>query len=421
MDILTRCLTLAFEPPSWVQPFVDLSWPPTPSAPLAPLSTPSSLFPVRTKKESPKTTSKPKPVLPEDSNSPLIDLLSEEPPPYPVSTRSPQEAEARSSALPEAEPQSEAASSPIAGRLCHKRETVPDSTSQAFPLRQGTGGQTQYWPFSAADIYNWKQHNPPFSKDPVALTELIESVLLTHQPTWDDCQQLLQALLTSEEKQRVFLEARKHVLGDDGRPTQLPDALDDAFPLTRPNWDFNTVDGRGHLHLYRQLLLAGLRGAARRPTNLAQVKQVLQGADETPSAFLERLKEAYRMYTPYDPDDPGQMTSVSMSFIWQAAPDIRAKLQRLENLQGYTLQDLLKEAERIFNKRETQEEKEERLRREKEEREKKKSKELNRILAAVVQSQGRKGDRKGNRKGAEAGQGSVRLLQGERTLGPRLP
>lgn len=100
------------------------------------------------------------------------------------------------------------------------------------------------------------------------------------------------------------------------------------------------------------MLLAGLRGAIRRPTNLAQVKQVLQEAGETPSAFLERLKEAYRMYTPYDPDDPGQMTSVSMSFIWQAAPDIRTKLQRLENLQGYTLQDLLKEAKRIFNKRE---------------------------------------------------------------------
>ena len=62
------------------------------------------------------------------------------------------------------------------------------------------------------------------TKDPVALTDLIESVLLTHQPTWDDCQQLLQALLTSEKKkQRVFLEARKHVLGDDGRPTQLPE------------------------------------------------------------------------------------------------------------------------------------------------------------------------------------------------------
>lgn len=62
------------------------------------------------------------------------------------------------------------------------------------------------------------------------------------------------------------------------------------------------------------------------------------------------------MYTPYDPDDLGQMMSVSTSFIWQAAPDIRTKLQRLENLQGYTLQDLLKEAEKIFNKREIKKE-----------------------------------------------------------------
>ncbi|MDW1887488.1 hypothetical protein, partial [Vibrio sp. Vb2131] len=167
---------------------------------------------------------------------------------------------------------------------------MPDSTSQAFPLRQGTGGQTQYWPFSAADIYNWKQHNPSFSKDPVALTDLIESVLLPTALTGP----LNLKKKKKTKKQRVFLEARKHVLGDDGRPTQLPEEIDAAFPLKRPNWDFNTAEGKGHLRLYRQLLLAGLRGAIRRPTNLAQVKQVLQEAGETPSAFLERLKEAYR-------------------------------------------------------------------------------------------------------------------------------
>nr|WP_302850386.1 hypothetical protein [Pseudomonas aromaticivorans] len=104
------------------------------------------------------------------------------------------------------------------------------------------------------------------------------------------------------------------------------------------------------------------------------------------------------MYTPYDPEDPGQATSVSMSFIWQSAPDIRNKLQRLENLQGYTLQDLLKEAERIFNKRETQTEREERWRKETKEREerlrheaeekevardRKQNKEMSRLLATV--------------------------------------
>lgn len=65
------------------------------------------------------------------------------------------------------------------------------------------------------------------------LTSLIESILVTHQPTWDDCQQLLQALLTTEEKQRVLLEARKNVLGDNGRPTQLQNEIDAAFPLER--------------------------------------------------------------------------------------------------------------------------------------------------------------------------------------------
>ncbi|KAA5756480.1 hypothetical protein F3G55_29200, partial [Klebsiella pneumoniae] len=83
--------------------------------------------------------------------------------------------------------------SPMASRLRGRREPpVADSTtSQAFPLRSGGNGQLQYWPFSSSDLYNWKNNNPSFSEDPGKLTALIESVLLTHQPTWDDCQQLL--------------------------------------------------------------------------------------------------------------------------------------------------------------------------------------------------------------------------------------
>ncbi|XP_076409654.1 uncharacterized protein LOC143269049 [Peromyscus maniculatus bairdii] len=141
----------------------------------------------------------------------------------------------------DSEEEEEAVQSPIAGRL-RGRRAGPPTESKAFPLREGPNHQLQYWPFSASDLYNWKQHNPPFSRDPVALTGLIESILVTHRPTWDDCQQLLQTLLTVEEKQRVFLEARKQVPGDDGRPTQLPNIIDAAFPLTRPDWNFNTPE-----------------------------------------------------------------------------------------------------------------------------------------------------------------------------------
>ncbi|XP_029417169.1 uncharacterized protein LOC115069525, partial [Nannospalax galili] len=378
---------LSLDPPPWVTPFLSPTRRvPLPSAPNPDPST-TSLCPVVVKQ---------KPVLPPDESVPA-DLLSENPPPYhpppQAAAAVPDEAQAEG---PEVAP------SPIAGRL-RERRGQGDST-HVLPLRLvgGEGNQFQYWPFSASDLYNWKTHNPSFSQDPQALTALIESILLTHQPTWDDCQQLLQVLLTTEEKQRVILEARKHVPGADGRPTQLPNEIEAAFPLTRPAWDFNTAEGREHLRLYRQVLVAGLQGAGRCPTNLAKVRSVMQGTDEPPTVFLERLKEAYRRYTPFDPDSPDQEVSVSMSFIWQSAPDIRSKLQRIENLQGQGLRDLLREAERIFNKRETPEEREERQKREAEDREamrdRKRNKELSRILATVVrkEDEGRvekKGDR----------------------------
>ena len=84
--------------------------------------------------------------------------------------------------------------------------------------------------------------------------------------------------------------------------------------------------------------------------------------------------EAYRRYTPFDPTSDGQKASVTMAFIGQAAPDIRKKLQRLEGLQDLSLQDLVKEAEKVYHKRETEEEKEQRLKREQEEAEKEKKK-----------------------------------------------
>ncbi|XP_041494737.1 histone acetyltransferase p300-like [Microtus oregoni] len=353
--------SLARDPPLWVQPFVisnnisnkpqppltpiaPKAPPPQESQPLVPLPPApspalpsSSLYPTILKEKVPKEkplkpTPAPPPVLPPNPNSPLTDLLSEEPPPY-ADPEEPESPDGSETAAAGGQPaQVSPAPSPMAGRLPGRRKPPPDSTTHALPLREGPNGRQQYWPFFASDLYYWKHHNPPFSKDPITLTNLIESILVTHHPTWDDCQQHLQTLLISEEKQRVFLEARKNVPGDNGSPTLLPNEIDEAFPLTRPDWDFTTATGRGHLCLYRQLLIVGLRGAARRPTNLAQVKQVIQGNEETPSAFLERLKDAYRMYTPYDPEDPGQATSVSMSSIWQSSPDIRSKLQRLEGL-----------------------------------------------------------------------------------------
>ena len=75
------------------------------------------------------------------------------------------------------------------------------------------------------------------------------------KPTWDDCEQLLQVHFTTKKRQRILLEARKNVPGSDGRPSLLPVDIEARFPLTWPNWDFNTPegprgqDGTAHLDL----------------------------------------------------------------------------------------------------------------------------------------------------------------------------
>ena len=147
-------------------------------------------------------------------------------------------------------------------------------------------------------------------------------------PTWDDCQQLLQVLFTMEEWERILAEARKQVPGVDGRPTAQPHLVDEGFPLLRPNWDFERTEGRERLRVYRQTLMAGLQAAARRPTNLAKVNLVRQEPTESPAAFLERLMEAFRQYTPMNPQAEESRAAVLLAFVNQAAPDIRRNYKR---------------------------------------------------------------------------------------------
>lgn len=79
------------------------------------------------------------------------------------------------------------------------------------------------------------------------------------QPTWDDCQRLLQVLFTTEERERLLNEARKLVPGTDGNPITNQAQIDTSFPLTRLEWDFNTAEGKERLWVYCQTLMGGLR------------------------------------------------------------------------------------------------------------------------------------------------------------------
>ena len=106
--------------------------------------------------------------------------------------------------------------------------------------------------------------------------------MYSHQPTWDNCQKLLQTLFTTKKRERILQDAQKNVWDVAAQPAQTPAKINVGFPLTRPQWDYNKARGRERLSNYQWALVVGLRGATQRPTHLAKLREVMQGITDPP-------------------------------------------------------------------------------------------------------------------------------------------
>ncbi|XP_060105134.1 uncharacterized protein LOC132578666 [Heteronotia binoei] len=261
----------------------------------------------------------------------------------------------------EVAPPEGAAALPSPGSPLHPSE------AQVMPLRQiqtpqflGAGGQVQggesryiYTPFSSADLLNWKTHVASYTEKPEALTSLLTSIMGTHCPTYLDCQQLFLTLFTTEERQRIFRAAKKKA--EEATPADAADRaqwLAESFPDADPSWDPNDTNHMRLLRAYRGYLLAGMQEAAKKATNMSKIAEVLQRPDEAPGAFLERLYEAYRLYSPFDPEKAENQRMVNCAFVSQSAGDIKRKLQKQEGFAGMNISQLLEIAQKVFVNRE---------------------------------------------------------------------
>ena len=94
-----------------------------------------------------------------------------------------------------------------------------------------------------------------------------------------------------------------------------------ATPDERPSWDCNTEEGRGHLERYWVAILQGLKSRAQEPMTMAKPSEVIQREIKSPSEFYGRLCEAYRLYTPIDPEAAGSQMVINAAFVSQAYPE----------------------------------------------------------------------------------------------------
>lgn len=93
-----------------------------------------------------------------------------------------------------------------------------------------------YVPFSTNDLYDWKKknQNPSFLEKPIALVYLLETIFLTHLPTWNDHEQLLQAPFTTVKCNTILCEAWKLVPKANGEQTNDPQTVQHAVPFAHP-------------------------------------------------------------------------------------------------------------------------------------------------------------------------------------------
>nr|XP_060610802.1 uncharacterized protein LOC132761709 [Anolis sagrei ordinatus] len=210
-------------------------------------------------------------------------------------------------------------------------------------------------PFTSSDLFNWKTHTTPFSTDPGPMTDVFTNIVNTHDPTWQDCQQLMTSLLTTEERKRVLAAMKRQTEARRNAAVNLVDHMRENCPETDPQWDPNTADQLTRIRQYGQLMIQGLAEAGKKPTNLSKVKEIKQGADESPGAYLERLLSAYRQYTPFNPAEEANRNMVNATFVEQSAPDIRRKLQKLDGFAGMNMSQLIEIANRVMANRDQEE------------------------------------------------------------------
>ncbi|KAM6037303.1 olfactory receptor 14C36-like [Chlamydotis macqueenii] len=77
-----------------------------------------------------------------------------------------------------------------------------------------------------------------------------------------------------------------------------------------------------------------------------------QGPKDTPSEFLDKLRDTMRQHAPLDPGSEIGVQQLVSLFIGQSASDIRRKLQKLRPTESRNLETLLDEAWRVFSNRE---------------------------------------------------------------------
>ncbi|GCC26146.1 hypothetical protein chiPu_0004560 [Chiloscyllium punctatum] len=120
---------------------------------------------------------------------------------------------------------------------------------------------------------------------------------------------------------------KRHPVGEEGAPAEQ------KFPNVDPHWENNNREDRDSMRDLQEMVILGIKEMAPRSQNFVKAFEVRQEKDETPSAFLKRLKEATKKYSGMDPNDPIAQGLLKVQFVTKSWPDTQKKLQKLDGME----------------------------------------------------------------------------------------
>ncbi|XP_039215667.1 uncharacterized protein LOC120315421 [Crotalus tigris] len=238
-----------------------------------------------------------------------------------------------------------------------------DKPLQAFALREvpnGVDGQGQapisfvHEPLKVSELCAFKKEMKSTIEDPVGVAEQLDLLLGANIYTWDELGVIQSTLLTAEERQLIQRAAHLVWTREHNPQAQGEILADVKVPVIRPNWDNNNAADRQNVEDMRVLLIRGIREAVPKAQNMSKTLMIEQEKEVSPATFLQRLKDGMRKYSGTDPDDPANIPLVKIQFVIKSWPDISKKLQKLEGWTGKSIDDLLKEAQKVYVQRDVE-------------------------------------------------------------------
>lgn len=118
--------------------------------------------------------------------------------------------------------------------------------------------------------------------------------------------------MTETEKQLIL-----KVTGDlaEEHYKTLGKDVNEFFPLQDPRWDVNRAAKRQKLLEYQEWIAKEIEKAIPKSINWSAIYAVKQGPSESPSEFLDRLKDTMRRSTPLDPKSDIGIQQLVSSFL----------------------------------------------------------------------------------------------------------